>query len=172
MRISLVFGLALAAGPLRAQTAPPRERAAATITAGDVARHLGVIADDSMLGRDTPSRGLDLTARYVADQFRRFGLRPGGDKGGWFQRYPITRRRFEPAASRVVLASGGTETIARFDRTARYVQGAVPTAPLTGPAVLVGGTLGPDDVSRMALRDRIVVYVPGAGAWRASAPPG
>ena len=40
----------------------------------------------------------------------------------------------------------------------------MPAAPLTGPAVLVGGTLDPDDVSRMALRDRIVVYAPGAGA--------
>ena len=138
MRISLVLGLALAAGPLRAQTAPPRDRAAATITAADVARHIGVIADDSMLGRDTPSRGLELTARYVADQFRRFGLRPGGDRGGWFQRYPITRRQFDPAASRVVLASGGTEAIARFDRAARYVQGAVPAAPLTRP----GGARG------------------------------
>ena len=28
----------------------------------------------------------------------------------------------------------------------------------------MGGTLDPDDVSRMALRDRIVIYVPGAGA--------
>ena len=164
MRISLIFGLALVAGPLRAQTALPPERASATITAADVARHVGVIADDSMLGRDTPSRGLDLTARYVADQFRRFGLRPGGDQGGWFQRYPITRRRFEPAASRVVLASGGTEAIARFDRTARFVQGAVPAGPLTGAVVLVGGTLDPDDVSRMSLRDRIVVYAPGTGA--------
>ncbi len=164
MRICIVFGLALAAGPLRAQTAPPRDRAAATITAGDVARHIGVIAADSMLGRDTPSRGLDLTARYVADQFRRFGLRPGGDEGGWFQRYTITRRRFDAVASRVVLASGGTEAIARFDRTARYVQGAVPAAPLAGPTVLVGGTLEPDDLSRMALRDRIVVYAPTAGA--------
>ena len=164
MRISLVLGLALVAGPLRAQTAPPRDRAAATITARDVARHIGVIADDSMLGRDTPSRGLDLTARYVADQFRRFGLRPGGDRGGWLQRYPITRRQFEAGASRVVLASRGTEVVARFGRTARYVQGTVPAAPLTGPTVLVGGTLDPDDVSRMALRDRIVVYAPGGGA--------
>ena len=30
----------------------------------------------------------------------------------------------------MVLSSGGTEAIARFDRTARYVQGAVPAAPL------------------------------------------
>src|SRR5215207_11520904 len=101
MRPSLLFGLALAAGPLHAQTAP-QARAAETITAADVAHHIGVIAADSMLGRDTPSRGLDLTSRYIADRFKAFGLRPGGDDGSWFQRYPISRRRFDPAGSRVV----------------------------------------------------------------------
>jgi hypothetical protein len=79
--------LALTAGTLAAQ-APrpvgPVTDAAATITASDVAERVGVIAHDSMLGRDTPSRGLELTARYVADEFQRFGLRPGGDDGGWF----------------------------------------------------------------------------------------
>jgi hypothetical protein len=168
MKIAFGLGLALAAGPLRAQMAAPADRAAETITADDVAHHIGVIAADSMLGRDTPSRGLDLTARYVAAQFRRFGLRPGGDRGGWFQRYPITRRRFDAAGSRVVLAAGGTEATARFDRTARYVQGAVPEAPLAGTTVLVAGTLGPDDVSRMVLRDRIVLYAPGAASEMAT----
>ena len=163
MRTTILFGLALLAGPLSAQTARPHERAAGTITAADVAHHLGVIADDSMLGRDTPSRGLDLTSRYVASQFQRFGLRPGGDAGGWFQRYPITRRRFDISASRVVLSAGGREVVARFDRSARYVQGAVPATALAGPTVLVGGTLTANDVSRMALRDRIVVYVPATG---------
>ncbi|HEX2638295.1 MAG TPA: hypothetical protein VHL81_14260, partial [Gemmatimonadales bacterium] len=83
----IFLGLAFVAGPLAAQTVSPAKEAAASITAADVAHHIGVIADDSMLGRDTPSRGLELTAAYVADQFRRFGLRPGGDSGGWLQRY-------------------------------------------------------------------------------------
>jgi len=156
--------LTLAAPSLSAQTTAPRSptpqsRAAATITAGDVARRIGIIADDSMLGRDTPSRGLELTARYVGSQFRRFGLRPGGDDGTWLQRYSIKRRRFDAASSRVVLAAGGAEAVARFDRSARYVQGAVPGTPLTGPAVVVAGNLRPDDVSRMPLKDKIVLYV-------------
>ena len=161
MRRFLVLGLALVAGPLQSQTAAPgaSARAAATITAADVARRIGIIADDSMLGRDTPSRGLELTAAYVAKEFRRFGLRPGGDDGGWLQRYHIKRRKLDAASSRVLLAAGGIESVARFDRTARYVQGAVPDAPVRGPAVLVGGRLSPDDVSRMALRDKVVVYV-------------
>jgi hypothetical protein len=99
----------------------------------------------------------------VASQFQRFGLRPGGDAGGWFQHYPIIRRRFDMTASRVVLRANGRETVAGFDRSARYVQGTVAGIPLAGPTVLVGGTLTPDDVSRMALRDRIVVYVPAMG---------
>ena len=42
-----------------------------------------------MLGRGTPGPGLELTARYVADQFQRFGLKPGGDNGTWLQRFPV-----------------------------------------------------------------------------------
>jgi hypothetical protein len=159
MRRVVLLGLALAARPLPAQTAAPERRAVETITATDVARRIGIIADDSMLGRDTPSRGLELTARYVASQFRRFGLRPGGDGGGWYQRYPIKRQRFDAERSRVVLAAGGVESVARFDRTARYLQGNITNEPLAGPAVLVGGGLDAADVSRMALRDKVVVYV-------------
>ena len=69
-------------------------------------RWVGIIADDSMMGRDTPSRGLELTARYVADQFKSFGLKPGGDSGTWFQRYPITRRQLQLKQSEVVFQAG------------------------------------------------------------------
>jgi hypothetical protein len=145
-------------GPAAAQTGASSNQGAASITAKDVARRIGIIADDSMLGRDTPSRGLDLTARYVGDQFRSFGLRPAGDSGGWFQRYPITRRRFDAARSRVTLTAGGVEAVARFDRSARYLQGTVSGRPVTGRAVLVGGGLDPAAAGRMTLRDRLVIY--------------
>ena len=95
MRSVGVFVFLLASAPLSAQTAAPLHRAAASITEADVKRRIGILAVDSMMGRDTPSRGLELTARYVADQFRRFGLRPAGDDGSWFVRYPVSRRRLE-----------------------------------------------------------------------------
>jgi hypothetical protein len=158
MRRLVLAGLVLATGPVAAQTAAPSDRGAASITAGDVARRIGIIADDSMLGRDTPSRGLELTARYVADQFHSFGLRPGGEDGGWFQRYAITRRRFDAERSRVTFTAGAVEAVARFDRSARYLQGTVSGRPVTGPAVLVGGGLDAARVGRMALRDRVVLY--------------
>jgi hypothetical protein len=100
-----------------------------------------------------------LTAKYVADELRRFGLKPGGDNGTWFQRYPITRRRLEPAQSRVVLEAGATTVTARLDATARHVSGDIPRQPVSGPVILVGGPVTPDAVGQMKLRDKVVLYV-------------
>ena len=46
--------------------------------------HLSFIASDALEGRNTPSRGLDIAAEYIAAQFRRAGLTPAGDDG-YFQ---------------------------------------------------------------------------------------
>ena len=54
-----------------------------------MARHIGVLAHDSMRGRGTPSPEIELAARYVEGAFRAAGLRPAGDSGGWTQRFPI-----------------------------------------------------------------------------------
>jgi hypothetical protein len=81
------------AAPLAAQmmSTPPAEveTAANTITVADMQTHMGVIAHDSMRGRDTPSPELMQTAQYVADRFAEFGLAPGnGDS--FLQLYPIS----------------------------------------------------------------------------------
>ena len=151
-----------AVGPLSAQAprpAGPASDAVDMITATDVARRIGVLADDSMLGRDTPSRGLEMAARYVADQFRLAGLTPGGVDGTWFQRYPITRRRLDLTASRVVLRSGTATVSAVFDRDARHVSGDVPPQPAGGAAVLLGGPITPEAVAGMKLGGKVVLYV-------------
>lgn len=90
VRLNLaLFALAIAAAPACPQRAPtPGE---AVITESLIRRHVDVIAADSMLGRNTPSRGLELTAAYVASHFKRLGLTPGGDAGSYLQRYPLAR---------------------------------------------------------------------------------
>jgi hypothetical protein len=54
------------------------------ISASSMRGHLSFIASDQLEGRDTPSRGLDLAAEYIAAQFRRAGLEPVAD-GTYFQ---------------------------------------------------------------------------------------
>jgi hypothetical protein len=155
-----LWALTLFAAPLAAQMAPPLSRAAATLTGQDVARRIGIIADDSMMGRDTPSRGLDLTSQYVASQFRQFGLRPGGENNSWYQRYPITRRRLDLERSFVVFTQAGRRDSVRFTSAARYEGGAVPKAPVSGPVILVGGAQTAETAGRVEAAGKVVLYVP------------
>ena len=126
-RYALLFTLAVSLAPAEsaagqaakpARRPSPAARAAASITANDIARRIGIIADDSMLGRDTPSRGLDLTAQYVADEFKRAGLKPGGANGGWFQHYSITRRKLNADSSAIALRGPSGEVRFPLNATA------------------------------------------------------
>lgn len=58
------------------------------ISAGSLRGHVSFLASDLLEGRDTPSRGLDIAAEYIAAQFRRIGLEPAGDDG-YFQTSPF-----------------------------------------------------------------------------------
>ena len=116
----LLLCLVLPIAPLRAQTiSSAAKKAAGAITSDGVKHRIYVIADDSMGGRDTPSRGLDLTAEYVASEFKRFGLKPAGDEGGYLQRYPIQMSRIDPANSTVEFTQNtGTKITISFNRGA------------------------------------------------------
>jgi hypothetical protein len=62
--------------------------AAATITPDDLRVRIGVLAHDSMAGRDTPSAELEQTARYIAARFAEFGLLPA-EGNSYLQEYPL-----------------------------------------------------------------------------------
>jgi len=155
----LLFPLVTAHLAAQAAAPAPVTSAAGTITADDVIRRIRIIADDSMMGRDTPSPGLEHTAQWVADEFKRFGLQPGGENGTYFQRYPITRRKLLPDRSVLSMSAGSARARTRFDVGARLVAGHVPPAPVAGPAVLVGGDVTADAASAAPIRGRVVLFI-------------
>ncbi|GIU78117.1 MAG: hypothetical protein KatS3mg005_1355 [Bryobacteraceae bacterium] len=67
----------LAALAAPAALAPEEARLASAISADLLKAHVSFLASDALEGRDTPSRGLDAAAEYLASQFRRLGLKPG-----------------------------------------------------------------------------------------------
>jgi len=145
LRSALPAALALlAAAPLAAQrtprgpTAAAIERAAATVTAADFLQRLGVIADDSMRGRETPSPELDKTADYIAAEFARLGLRPGGDNGTFLQRYPIRRTQIDTSSFVMVMGRGAMGHWV-IGRDVALKGGTLPESTVTGPAVLMVG---------------------------------
>jgi hypothetical protein len=123
-----------------AQMAPREDeeaaRAAAVITAANLETQLGVIAHDSMRGRDTPSPELMETALYIADQFRSFGLEPGAGSD-YVQLYPMTRTRPAGAAQQKLRFSGPAGTTDLVYGDGFFVQATAPATEAEGPVVLV-----------------------------------
>jgi hypothetical protein len=97
--LALLLGLVtvLSTPPIRAQKGravaiatasgvnPAAREAAKHITAEKLKETLYFIASDEMAGRDTPSKGLDQTAKYIADRLAKLKVKPAGDKNSYFQ---------------------------------------------------------------------------------------
>ena len=47
------------------------------------------LASDECEGRGVGTKGLDIAADYIADQFKKAGLKPGGANGSYFQPFPF-----------------------------------------------------------------------------------
>src|SRR5258706_11700052 len=60
-----------------------------TISAAQLRNYLSFIASDEMEGRDTPSPGLDTTAKFIAINLERWGFKPAGDDGTFFQKIAL-----------------------------------------------------------------------------------
>lgn len=86
-------------------TAPnsPARKAAENITAAQISDYLYFIASDEMEGRDTPSRGLDTAAKFMATLMSRWGVKPAGDNNTYFQRMWVVRKSVDATASSLVL---------------------------------------------------------------------
>ncbi len=52
--------------------------------------HVKKLADPALEGRWSGTRGLEIAAEYIADQFRRLGLKPAGEDGSYYQRFTVT----------------------------------------------------------------------------------
>src|SRR4051812_23650261 len=73
----------------KAAAAVTAQRGVDMISASQLRDYLTFIASDEMEGRDTPSRGLDTTAKFLAMNLSRWGFKPAGDDGTFFQRIEL-----------------------------------------------------------------------------------
>src|SRR2546425_6391376 len=106
-------------------------RGVETISANQLRDYLSFIASDEMEGRDTPSRGLDTTAKFIAMNLDRWGFKPAGDDGTFFQRIALRRDILDGAHSSAEINGQ------RFNFGEDFLPNAV-GGNLTGPMVYVG----------------------------------
>jgi len=76
------------------------ERGADNITGAQIRDYVSFIASDLFEGRDTPSRGLDTAAQFLAMSVSRCGLKPGGDDGTFFQKIALRRTAIDKPETR------------------------------------------------------------------------
>jgi len=130
-----------------------------TITAAQFKSYLYFIASDEMEGRDTPSRGLDTTAKFIAMNLGRWGFRPAGDDGTFFQRIALRRDALDGAHSSAEINGQ------KFNFGEDFLPNSV-GATLTGPLVYVGhGWIVPskniDAYKGIEVKDKIMVVLAG-----------
>jgi aminopeptidase YwaD len=82
LRFMSAFGILLFLGvsTLQAQSSPQ-------VTAGELLKHVRYLASDQLEGRRAGSRGAELAAQYIANEFKSYGLTPVGDNGTYFQNF-------------------------------------------------------------------------------------
>ncbi|MGI9114058.1 MAG: peptidase M28 [Chthoniobacterales bacterium] len=73
-----------------------------TITADGLLAHIKTLASDEFEGRAPGSKGEELSTKYISDQFKQVGLKPGNPDGTYFQEVPLAGIKTEPSASFVV----------------------------------------------------------------------
>jgi Peptidase family M28 len=156
----LLLASSFVSSTLHAQAPGPFHGAAETITSGDLRNRIGILADDSMMGRDTPSPGLERAATYVIAEFRRLGLRPAGEHGSYVQRFGVSRWTVDTAGSSLELSAEGARSRPAFGDAVRVIGGTVSGRAIEGATVLVGGPLSPAITGDRRLRGKIVILTP------------
>ena len=84
-------------GQVAVKITSAERKAAENITADQLSNYLHFVASDAMGGRDTPSQGLDVTAEFIRMNLERWGFKPAGDNGTFFQKIALTREAIDPA---------------------------------------------------------------------------
>jgi hypothetical protein len=103
--ITLAVALSVAGQAVR--ITPAERKLADAITAAQLKDYLYFVASDAMEGRDTPSRGLDITAEFLKLNLSRWGFKPAGDNGTFFQKMELSVDTID-AANNLLQVDGKT----------------------------------------------------------------
>ena len=124
-----------------------------------------VLADAKLAGRAPGGPGEPGTIAWLVSQFKAFGLKPAGDKGGWTQAVPLIRFRVAPDARFSLTTHGGTRALAEAKEIMAGTQRPVSRVAIDkAPLVFVGyGVTAPerawDDYKGVDLKGKIAVFL-------------
>jgi Zn-dependent M28 family amino/carboxypeptidase len=77
-----------------------------------VLAHTKVLSSDEYAGRAPGTKGEDLSVRYIEDQFKKIGLKPGNTDGTYIQKVPLVGITADPAP--LVFKKGAQQTTLKW----------------------------------------------------------
>ena len=127
--------------------------------------HVTFLADDRLEGRDTGSAGHRKAAEYVAAEFKRAGLEPGGTNG-YMQPVKFRSRRIVEEKSSLALVRDGIAEPVVLGDEATFNMRIDPAPSVEAPIVFAGyGLTVPelkyDDLEGLDVRGKVVLLVSG-----------
>ena len=142
------------------------ERALAGVRPTSICADVQFLACDELEGRDTPSHGQRLAARYLRARLERLAFKACGDDGGFFDHYQLQRTGLDTAASSAAWSANGHETTLAFGDYLAYSGG---ERDLDGAVVYVGSGKA-EDLRGLDLRGRWALTLDesaarGRAAW-------
>ena len=105
-----LFACVAGAASLLAAPEPPAA-ALDAISAEDMLGHVKILASDEFEGRAPGSHGEELTVKYLAEQFKALGLRPGNPDGTYVQEVPLAGITSAPS---LAFTAGGQTTALHY----------------------------------------------------------
>ncbi len=129
-------------------------------------RDITFLASDQCEGRGPGTRGIDKAADYIADQFRKAGLKPGGKDGSYFQPFTIKASVLDEPA-RLTLTGPQQQTIALKQGIQFWPMALGGSGSDKAPVVFAGYGITSekanyDDYAEVEVDNRIVILMRGA----------
>ncbi len=135
-----------------------------------------VLASDEFEGRAPATEGEERTVQYLIEQFRSYGLQPGGVDGSWVQPVPLVRAQLDgPAKASLSLKQGKRALANGVDVTLQSLQPRKRVQIKDAPLVFVGyGIDAPErhwnDYKDVDLHGKIAVVLINDADFEADAP--
>lgn len=156
--------LALLTLPVLASNGTPLERALEAVNTEKIQADVEFIGSDELAGRDTPSEGLRMCARFLRSRLVRLGWQPGAEEG-YFHYYDLASRRIDPEVTQASFEGGaGEQSLALGEDYFFYAQGLGEL--LAEGSVVYCGAGDKDEFEGLDLDGRWALCMDGTEHWR------
>lgn len=137
--------------------------ALAVIEEDAIRADLEFIADDELGGRDTPSEGLRIAARFLRARLERLGWQPGAEDG-WFYEYDLQRKQMDAEGTRAELVKGERAVALELGTDWLFSARNLEEQDREAALVWMGGG-SKEDFEDADVEDKVVLLRDGEGSW-------